>query len=150
MIKLQIPESLLDQTIRLLKASTDREKVILWLGKSENDLYVVKEVFVPTQITEQDHFAIPPEGMQELMGKLRGSRMMLIAQVHTHPYEAYHSEADDKWAIVRHINAFSIVLPWFASSTTRMNFKKDAASFVLTQGNTWELVDNNNILSYEL
>ena len=150
MIKLKISEADLRESLEILKGSPDKEKVILWLGKKEQDAYLVQEVFTPIQITEEDHFTIPPEGMAELMQKLRSTRKMLVAQVHTHPFEAYHSLADDKWAIVRHVNAYSIVVPWFCSTTVASNFIENAASYVLSSSNEWVETINNNIIIYEL
>jgi len=146
MIKLKITKELLLQSLSLLKEFTDKERVILWLGREEEDTYLVEEIFLPIQITEEDYFNIPPEGMVELMGKLKATKRMLVAQVHTHPFEAFHSAADDRWAILRHLNAYSIVLPWFASSTSLTNFKTDAATFILNHTNKWVEIDNQNII----
>jgi hypothetical protein len=38
----------------------------------------------------------------------------LVAQVHTHPAEYYHSSADDQYAIATTIGCYSIVVPNFA------------------------------------
>lgn len=146
MIKLKITKELLLQSLSLLKEFTDKERVILWLGRIDQDTYLVEEIFLPIQITEEDYFNIPPEGMAELMGKLKATRRMLVAQMHTHPFEAFHSPADDRWAILRHLNAYSIVLPWFASSASLTNFKTDAATFILNHSNKWVEIDNENII----
>ena len=144
--RLQIPFSLLEDSIRSFKASPYKEKVVLWLGNKNNGLYVVQEVFTPIQITEADYFHIPKEGMSQLMEKLKSSRKMLVAQVHTHPSEAFHSLADDEWAIVRHLGSYSLVIPSFCSLTSAHNFKQHVASFVLSNTNMWEQVDNYNII----
>jgi hypothetical protein len=129
-----------------LKKSDDKEKVLLWLGKRLEDTYIVEEVFEPTQITDEDFFRVPEYGMSELMDKLRVSRKMIVAQIHTHPFEAFHSLADDTWAIVRHKGAYSLVLPYFASTTNSENFLKNVATFVLDEFNSWIEVDNSNII----
>jgi hypothetical protein len=146
MIKLSILKHHLQESLILLKQSFDKEKIILWLGEEKTDTYMVTEVFVPIQITDRDYFTIPPEGMNELLRKLKTTRSMLVAQVHTHPFEAFHSLADDKWAILRHLNAYSLVLPWFGATTNVANFKSQVASFILTHLNKWEKADNNNLL----
>jgi hypothetical protein len=146
MIKLKISQEHLIESLSLLKEFADKERVIFWLGKKDTDAYLVEEVFVPVQITEKDQFIIPPEGMTELLTKLKSTRTMLVAQIHTHPFEAFHSPADDRWAILRHLNAYSIVLPWFGSTTTLNTFHDNAATFVLTHLNKWVEVGNNNII----
>ena len=146
MIKLCIKAALLKETIDLLKEFKDKERVVLWMGHRTDHEYFVKEIFLPLQYTEEDYFNIPEEGMQQIMTKLKVTRQLLVAQIHTHPFEAFHSAADDRWAIVRHLNAYSIVLPCFASSTDLDNFEINAAIFVLTRSNDWVQVDNNNII----
>jgi Na+-transporting NADH:ubiquinone oxidoreductase subunit NqrA len=60
--------------------------------------------------------------MSALYAELRRRRLLVAAQVHSHPREAFHSKADDRWAIVRHEGALSLVVPNFASGTTLLNF----------------------------
>lgn len=143
--QLRISTDLLEDSIRILKSSHDKERVILWLGQNVDGVYIVQEVFTPIQLTEADYFRIPVEGMDQLMSKLKSSRRMLVAQVHTHPFEAFHSWADDEWAIVRHVGAYSLVLPFFCSTTNRDTFISNVASFALTEDNHWVSVDNDNI-----
>lgn len=145
MIRLQISSQQLQESLLILSRSEGREKVILWLGKRQEDRYVVKEVFTPLQYGEEDFFVIPPEGMQDIMEKLKSTRSMLVAQVHTHPGHAYHSEADGEWAIVRHHNAYSLVLPYFCTTTHVGNFFQEAATYVLDGNNEWIAVDNSHI-----
>lgn len=145
-MSLRIDQSLIRQSIENLKASPDKEKVLLWLGKRSGEGYVVDEVFTPMQTTDEDYFHISEEGMHDLMNKLRPDRKMIVAQIHTHPREAFHSLADDTWAIVRHQGAYSLVLPYFASSTTAKNFLNEVAIFALSEFNTWDEVDNSNIV----
>jgi hypothetical protein len=72
---------------------------------------------------------------------LRDRDLMVAAQVHTHPHEAFHSAADDRWAIVRHVGALSLVLPDFAQKTSIDSFLNEAAVFRLSDRNEWNLVD---------
>ena len=73
-------------------------------------------------------FHIPPEGMTALYAELRHKRLMVAAQVHSHPQEAFHSKADDRWAIVRHEGALSLVVPHFAQATTLDRFLETSRS----------------------
>ena len=146
MIKLYIKVDLLNQTINLLKEFTDKERIVLWIGNRTDQGYVVNEIYLPLQHTREDYFNIPEEGMELIMSKLKTSRQMLVAQIHTHPFEAFHSRADDNWAILRHVNAYSLVLPYFCSTTNESNFKVDVASFVLNESNNWIEIDNSNLI----
>ncbi len=143
---LNISRVLITKSVDELKASSSAEKVLLWLGRKSEQGYVVDEVFTPIQIADEDFFRIPEEGMDELMNKLRSERKMIVAQIHTHPREAFHSLADDTWAIVRHIGAYSLVVPNFCAATDVSNFHETIATFVLDEFNSWEETDNSNIV----
>ncbi|MHC2297262.1 hypothetical protein ACVJBD_001468 [Rhizobium mongolense] len=73
-----------------------------------------------------------------LLAHLREKRLRVLAQIHSHPGRAFHSEADDEWAIVRHAGALSLVLPRFAQEATVDNFLGLAATYVLSTQNRWE------------
>ncbi len=83
-------------------------------------------------------FWIPAVSMVELKQRIRTDRLYIAAQVHSHPREAFHSPADDKWAIVRHEGALSIVLPYFAERTTIDSFMTHAKVFAHAAGNRWQ------------
>src|SRR6266404_6352259 len=102
-----------------------RECVVLWLGRREGGQVRVVSAYRPLQSAAEDMFQIPPAGMAALHTELRRNRFMVAAQVHSHPREAFHSRADDRWAIVRHEGALSLVVPHFASGTTVSNFLQD-------------------------
>jgi proteasome lid subunit RPN8/RPN11 len=113
------------------------ECVVLWLGRREGASVIVQEVYRPKQIAKADMFWIPPEGMDALKLLMRRRRLMVAAQVHSHPGGAFHSAADDQWAIVRHEGALSIVVPEFALHTFRENFFDHAKAYQLSPANEW-------------
>ncbi|MGC1863980.1 MAG: hypothetical protein WA733_23390 [Methylocystis sp.] len=89
------------------------ERAVLWLAKTaaEEPPAVVCQVYEPEQIAAKDFFHLPPESMRALMMHLRTKRLKVVAQIHTHPGAAFHSDADNEWAIVRHRGALSLVFP---------------------------------------
>jgi hypothetical protein len=113
------------------------ECVALWLGRTANGGIVVHEVYRPIHEAKADVFWITEVGMDELKAHLRRTRTMVAAQVHTHPGRAFHSDADDRWAIVRHEGAISIVLPEFALNTSALTFERDAMVYRLDDANDW-------------
>jgi hypothetical protein len=100
------------------------------------------------QNTSIDYFEIPRNGMAALMDRLRTQALYVVSQIHTHPLEAFHSSADDKWAIVRHVGALSIVLPNFAKSTTLKNFLREAAVYQLDDANSWNAVSSEQMADH--
>jgi proteasome lid subunit RPN8/RPN11 len=134
------PKSLIEQTIEQLRraGSDGNERVVLWLAKrGEMRDSAIVEIFVPQQCTAEDYFYIPPEGMKSLMTYLRTKQLSLRSQVHSHPRAAFHSKADDKWAIVRQEGALSLVLPYFAQGVTTENFFERCVIFRLDAEDRW-------------
>jgi len=132
----------IDETLNHFRdaGQLDNECVVLWLGKRAGENLEVTEYYRPIQVAKADRFRIPPEGMSALQAKLRARRLMVAAQIHSHPHEAFHSEADDAWAIVRHEGAFSLVVPRFAADTTLDNFLDQTKVFQFSQNATWDEV----------
>lgn len=145
-----VPSEVLAASLGILQEAGRRrsECVVLWLAKRAPTEIRVVEVYKPDQIASADSFRIPRDSMAALFEVLRSRGLMVAAQVHTHPEEAFHSAADDHWAIVRHVGALSLVLPRFASETTVLTFLADAATFCLSPENEWLLVDPTNASSY--
>ena len=136
---LTIPMPVLDLTVASLRAAGTRrsEGVVLWLARSDGDTVAVCEAYVPDYSAASDFFYISPPSMSRLLGHLGRTETMIAAQVHSHPKEAFHSSADDRWAIVRHEGALSLVLPRFAMDTNAANFMGHVAAFRLDAQNEW-------------
>jgi proteasome lid subunit RPN8/RPN11 len=139
MTQLKINHQAVEMTLERLhhSGSSGHEGIVLWLGERKKQQSIVTHVYEPLHTADKDFFHIPPEGMRALMDCLRDNDVSVLAQVHTHPEEAFHSRADDKWAIVRHVGAMSLVLPYFARGVTPANFISQMATFRLSQTNHW-------------
>jgi proteasome lid subunit RPN8/RPN11 len=131
---------LVSETLDELRAAgrVEKERVVLWLSpRPLLAASAIVEIYVPEQEAEMDYFRIPPSGMKALMAHLRERKLVLAAQVHSHPNEAFHSRADNKWAIVRHEGALSIVVPHFAAGVGVKHFLNMAAVFRLSGDDQW-------------
>jgi len=138
---LTIPTGVVNETLASLKAAgvQRHEGVVLWLGRRERAARVtVVEAYVPDQEADDDYFRIPPASMAALLRHLGETNTFLAAQVHSHPREAFHSRADDDWAIVRHLGALSLVVPHFATRTVADTFVTHCAAFRLSERNSWD------------
>ena len=91
---------------------------VLWIGVIDGSSAKVTAAYIP----EQKAFSagggvcvmVESTALHKLNVLLHGSGLQLIAQVHSHPGEAYHSETDDEFPIATTVGAFSIVVPDFA------------------------------------
>jgi hypothetical protein len=142
MNQLSISSGLIARTIATLQEGGEQmcETVVFWLGKGT----VVDEVYRPQQTVSIDNFHLPGESMRALMDYLKQDRRRILAQVHSHPGEAFHSRADDKWAVIRHEGAMSLVLPQFARATTVENFCEQTATFALSHDDRWLQVPSSD------
>jgi hypothetical protein len=114
------------------------ETVVLWLGTAHDGVAEVREAYRPEQTVEFDYFHIPPASMRAVMARIRETRFQILAQVHSHPEDAFHSKADDTWAIVRHVGAVSIVIPNFARNTAGETFGEHSATYRLDDDDRWK------------
>src|SRR4051812_35762345 len=96
-----------EETLGHLRAAGRRETecVVLWLANDDNGVIAVERVYRPKQLAWADVFRIPPASIRELLQVLSRDGLWIAAQVHSHPFEAFHSRPDDEWAIVRHEGA---------------------------------------------
>ena len=98
------------------------EVLVLWVGEIELNTGEarVTQAYVPKQkaISNEDGvgYFVGGETLFQLNRELSETGLRLIAQVHSHPREAYHSEADDRYAIVTAEGGLSLVVPDFGSA----------------------------------
>jgi len=141
------PSEVIHTTLTLLRRAGEkrREGIVLWLGQRAGDHIQVTDAYEPLNISKADMFHITSEGMNALHNALRHRRQMVAAQVHTHPGRAYHSKADDEWAIVRHVGALSLVLPYFALGTTVETFLELVKVYRFSDDGYWLPVPQHDL-----
>lgn len=101
--------------------SEELEGLVLWLGHIDSDQAHVIKPFVPQQesVSSEDGlgYFVSGQTLFELNKGLAETGLRLIAQVHSHPKRAYHSEADDRFAIVTAEGGLSLVVPNFGHAS---------------------------------
>jgi len=148
-----IPHSVIESSLKLLQEAGNerKERVLLWLAARHPQELIIQEVYLPRQQCELDSFWIPREGMEELHVHLRKHSLMVAAQIHSHPFEAFHSLADNRWAIIRHVGALSLVLPHFALHSKIDSFDRDVAIYRLSSDNQWiEVLQKEHYRCYRI
>jgi hypothetical protein len=115
----EIDTRVIQLTLRALQRFGEHglEGLVLWLGKIEPRRAQVIHAFIPEQhpVSDEDGvgYFVEGETLFKLNQALAESGLRLIAQVHSHPSEAYHSETDDRYAIVTADGGLSLVVPNF-------------------------------------
>lgn len=94
------------------------EAVALFAGEINQKQAIVKVVICPLQESSRSLdgllYTVGGEELHKINMWLYKNKMKLIAQIHSHPTEAYHSETDDKYPIMSTLGGLSIVVPNFA------------------------------------
>lgn len=125
------------------------EVLVLWLGEIEPNTgkaHVV-QAFVPKQkpISSENGvgYFVTGETLFQLNRDLSETGLRLIAQVHSHPQEAYHSDADDRYAIVTAQGGLSLVVPNFGRAPA------DPASWAVYEldGRDWREINKTKVRS---
>lgn len=93
------------------------EGVALWVGRPTGAVFLVSDVVLPAQSgiksDEGLAYVVESHALHRLNVWLHKEELRLIAQIHSHPGEAYHSETDDLFPIVTTAGGFSLVVPYF-------------------------------------
>lgn len=145
-IELRVPSDVIARGYDFMRAAGKMrlEGMVLWAGLQQGKIFTVTELIIPEQrglSTPDGVCAIvdAPE-LQRLNMHLYRNSLKLIAQVHTHPGRAYHSDTDDHYAIANTVGCFSLVVPNFA----RQNYLlRECAVYRLNAHAQWVEVDES-------
>lgn len=120
------------------------EGVVLFAGtyNPEGKLFSVSETIVPKQVSVNIDqgllYAVDGEELHRINVYLHSTKQILVAQLHSHPSEAYHSSTDDAFPIITKVGGFSIVVPNFGVE----EFSLDKwAVFRLSEDGSWNELD---------
>lgn len=120
--KFEIDPTVVPTTLQVLQlfGSHGCEGLVLWIGEVGDGYARITRAFVPDQKPVKSEegvgYFVDSETLFQLNLKLSETGLRLIAQVHSHPTEAYHSEADDRYAIVTADGGLSLVVPNFGKA----------------------------------
>lgn len=127
------------------------EALVVWAGRwrdTELGVFDVELALMPRQraTRTEDGVAVIVDGdtLFEMNVSLNERGLRLIAQLHSHPGEAYHSEIDDRYSVVTARGGLSLVVPDFAAGP----FTLDAcAVYRLEAGGEWAEVPPGRVAS---
>lgn len=112
----------MQETIAFLRTqgASKKEGIVLWRGTVESHMVGrVTAAIVPEQTALSSaftgHVTVPLEARSRITRQLDQLGEVLLAQVHSHPADAFHSDVDDQHSIVLHKGALSIVVPNFGA-----------------------------------
>jgi Prokaryotic homologs of the JAB domain len=102
------------------------EAVGLFYGVQQEEIFEITDTLIPEQKSYRtEHgllYMVPGEELYRLNVWAYEKSVRLIAQVHSHPQEAFHSETDDDYPIMTTTGGYSIVIPDFAEGPIDFKF----------------------------
>jgi proteasome lid subunit RPN8/RPN11 len=117
-----------EQALHYMRSAGSRgvEGVALWAGRVHGtDFHVVKTV-IPEQtalrLPSGLLYVVDDDELHRINVGLYRDGLTLIAQLHSHPAEAYHSDTDDDFPIATAQGSVSIVVPDFARGPLDPNY----------------------------
>lgn len=127
------------------------EALVVWAGRwrdTEPGVFDVELVLMPRQraVRTEDGVAVVVDGdaLFEMNVLLNERSLRLIAQLHSHPGEAYHSETDDRYSVVTARGGLSLVIPDFAAGPFTLD---SCAVYRLEVGGEWIEVPPREVAS---
>jgi proteasome lid subunit RPN8/RPN11 len=122
------------------------EAVALFAGVIDGPKAKITEVILPEQTSYKLKsglmYAVEGDELHRINVWLYKNNIKLIAQIHSHPTEAYHSETDDEFPIISTVGGLSIVVPNFA--VDKLNYS-DWAFYRLSESATWDELDVDTV-----
>jgi proteasome lid subunit RPN8/RPN11 len=118
----RVDPNVLSETLLVLREFGKHycEGLVLWVGNISGDYAEIRRIAVPDQTPlKSEHgvgYFVEADVLFTLNRRLSQAQLQLIAQVHSHPSDAYHSETDDRYAIVTANGGLSLVVPNFGNA----------------------------------
>ncbi|KJS13230.1 MAG: hypothetical protein VR67_05510 [Peptococcaceae bacterium BRH_c8a] len=137
-----LTEETISQTIEWLKIAglVRCEALVLWAGEfASSEVFMVSTAIYPEQTPIRSPngigYVVDSEELFKVNKWLYENDRILIAQIHSHPTHAFHSDTDNKYPLVTATGQFSIVVPFFAQDPNLDIFS--CAFFRLSNWGTW-------------
>ena len=113
---LRLPRRMLEQSFSTFRAcgANRRECQVYW-ASSWADPNQLTDLFHPHHSAGAYGLAIHNKWLGAFWSELSGRNLGVRVQVHTHPFEAFHSATDDAYPLLFDTGFLSLVIPNFAS-----------------------------------
>jgi hypothetical protein len=115
---LMIPRGLFEATWNYLqtRGREDLEGVAYWTGDATPTQGLVAHVLYPDAYAEESaiHIEVAPGTVMKLAERIHDLDEFLLARIHSHPGEAFHSPTDDHGCLSGRVGMLSVVIPDFA------------------------------------
>lgn len=130
--------------VALARSQQQRHEGIAYLlGRTDGVVTLAVSVFAPEALTTAGSFDVTPRAMVACMQVAGRFELQVVAQVHTHPGEAYHSDGDVEGAKIRYPGYASLVLPEYGRHLPSL---AGSAAFVWRKPQGWSELSNDDVV----
>ena len=122
--ELLVSDHVVAMTLDGLRLRREREALAYWAGCSiaceqeTGSTAIITSVVFPQIESGYDHFRLLEGEMARISEWCATADVWILAQLHTHPSDEPHSEADETWPASHRDGFLSIVIPFFAEFST--------------------------------
>ena len=113
-----IPRSLLRETLDHLDDGLNCEAIAYWAGVQDGEDIRVTRLITPRSYRGEGYVVVPVEEVSRVVNECVSLDDFLVAQLHTHPADEGHSELDDCGTVSKRDGFISLVVPFYARSST--------------------------------
>ena len=112
---LHLPRRMLEESFTMFRAcgANCRECQVFWLSEWTSPSKLTKVVH-PKHKSSMHGLAIDDRWIGDFWNHLVERGLGVRVQIHTHPYEAFHSQTDDEFPLLFDVGFLSLVIPNFA------------------------------------
>lgn len=138
--KVHLTRQLIDEAMAHLRrvGKQGGEGFAVWAGTLNGTEFDVTNTIIPAQraVRSRDGVCVivEPRALHDLNVWLYEHQRILLAQIHSHPGEAYHSGTDDDFPVATIVGGFSLVVPDFAVRPFQLD---TTAVYRLSPAATW-------------
>ncbi|KWV60496.1 hypothetical protein AS156_29405 [Bradyrhizobium macuxiense] len=131
-------------TAALVGSQRQRQEGIAYLlGRTDGAVTLAVAVFAPEAQTTAGSFHVPTRAMVPCMQAAARFELQVVAQVHTHPGQAYHSDGDVDGAKIRYPGYASLVLPDYGRHLPSL---AGSAAYFWQKSNGWMVLSDDDII----
>ena len=117
--RFRVRASAIRETVEAIRSAgrESYELFVIWSGTSDCDVFTVAKVHIPDQVSYKldAGLCVKIDGseLHRLNVWLYEAQQVIGVQVHSHPFDAYHSDTDNTYPVATLDGSLSIVLPYF-------------------------------------
>jgi hypothetical protein len=125
--KIIIPQSCIEFTYDAFRKQGEKgfECIGLFVGVINKNAFEIKTAMIPSQTAYKTEYGlnyiVEGDELYRINKWLYENGYTIIAQIHSHPTAAYHSQVDDDFPIMATEGGFSIVIPNFGFDEFSIN-----------------------------